>query len=140
MTENNLTPPAEAKAKTESQAEPTLRLTPEQPRGVLQKNLKTVVYLGAVSLVIVAALVSSSGKKTPLQQASAKGQPPQPNLPDSTDNNVQEWRKQFRGSTGLHGVFSSPRWAQKFSPSGFSIRYWVSWPGVHWAATTTPSP
>jgi hypothetical protein len=47
---------------------------------------------------------------------------------------------EFRGSTGLHGVFSSPRWAQNCSPSGFSIRYWVSWPGVHWAATTTPSP
>src|SRR5271169_2539903 len=47
---------------------------------------------------------------------------------------------EFRGSTGLHGVFSSSRWAQKCSPSGFSIRYWVSWPGVHWAATTTPSP
>jgi hypothetical protein len=99
MTENNLTPPAEAKAKTESQAEPTLRLTQEQPRGVLQKNLKTLVYLGAVSLVIVAALVSSSGKKTPLQQASAKGQPPQPNLPDSTDNNVQEWKKQMQAES-----------------------------------------
>ena len=96
MTENNLTPPAEAKAKIESQAEPTLRLSQEQPRGVLQKNLKTLVYLGAVSLVIVAALVSSSGKKTPAQQASAKGQPPQPNLQDSTDNNVQEWKKQMQ--------------------------------------------
>jgi type IV secretory pathway VirB10-like protein len=99
MTENNLTPPAEAKAKTEPQAEPTLRLTQEQPRGVLQKNLKTLVYLGAVSLVIVAALVSSSGKKTPAQQASAKGQPPQPNLPDSTDNNVREWKKQMQAES-----------------------------------------
>jgi type IV secretion system protein TrbI len=99
MTETNLTPPAEAQAKTESQAEPTLRLTQEQPRGVLQKSLKTFVYLGAVSLVIVAALVSSSGKKTPAQQASAKGQPPQPNLPDSTDNNVQEWKKQMQAES-----------------------------------------
>jgi type IV secretory pathway VirB10-like protein len=99
MTENNLTPPAEAKAKTESQAEPTLRLTQEQPRGVLQKNLKTFVYLGAVSLVIVAALLSSSGKKTPAQQASTKGQPPQPNLQDSTDNNVQEWKKQMQAES-----------------------------------------
>ena len=99
MTENNLTPPAEAKGKTEPQAEPTLRLTQEQPRGVLQKNLKTLVYLGAVSLVIVAALVSSSGKKTPAQQASTKRQPPQPNLPDSTDNNVQEWKKQMQAES-----------------------------------------
>jgi len=99
VTENNLTPPAEAKTKTESQAEPTLRLPQEQPRGVLQKNLKTLVYLGAVTLVIVAALVSSSGKKTPAQQASTKGQPPQPNLPDSTDNNVQEWKKQMQAES-----------------------------------------
>ena len=99
MTENNLTLPAEAEVKIESQAEPTLRLSQEQPRGVLQKNLKTLVYLGAVSLVIVAALVSSSGKKTPAQQAIAKGQPPQPNLPDSTDNNVQEWKKQMQAES-----------------------------------------
>src|SRR5216683_7850233 len=96
MTENHLTPPAETKAKTEPQAEPTLRLPQEQPQGVLQKNLKTLVYLGAVSLVIVAALVSSSGKKTPAQQASAKGQPPQPTLQDNTDSNVQELRNQLQ--------------------------------------------
>jgi type IV secretion system protein VirB10 len=99
MTENNLTPPAEAKAKTEPQAEPTLRLTLEQPQGVLQKNLKTFVYLGAVALVIVAALLSSSGKKTPAQQASAKRHAPQPNLQDSTDNNVQEWKKQMQAES-----------------------------------------
>jgi type IV secretory pathway VirB10-like protein len=99
MTKNNLTPPAEAKAKTEPQTEPILRAIQEQPQGVLQKNLKTFVYLGAVSLVIVAALVSSSDKKTPAQQASTKGQPPQPNLQDSTDNNVQEWKKQMQAES-----------------------------------------
>jgi len=45
-----------------------------------QKNLKTFVYLGAALLVIVAALFSSSGKKTPAQQASGERQPPQPAL------------------------------------------------------------
>ena len=59
MTENVFTP------HTEPQAEPTLRRNLELPKGVLQKNLKTFVYLGAVLLVIVAALFSSSGKKTP---------------------------------------------------------------------------
>ena len=99
MTEYNSTPPAEAKAKTEPQTEPILRAIQEQPQGVLQKNLKTLVYLGAVSLVIVAALVSSSGTKTPAQQANTKGQPPQPNLQDSTDNNVQEWKKQMQAES-----------------------------------------
>jgi type IV secretion system protein VirB10 len=62
----------------------------------LQKNLKTLVYLGAALLVIVAALFSSSGKKTPAQQANAKGQPPQPALQDNTDNNVQELKNQLQ--------------------------------------------
>ncbi len=90
MTENAFTP------QTEPQPEPTLRRNLELPKGVLQKNLKTFVYLGAVLLVIVAALFSSSGKQTPGQQASAKGQPPQPALQDNTDSNVQEWKNQLQ--------------------------------------------
>ena len=81
---------------TEPEAEPTLRRNLELPKGVLQKNLKTFVYLGAALLVIVAALFSSSGKKTPGQQASLKGQPPQPTLQDNTDNNVQELKNQIQ--------------------------------------------
>jgi type IV secretion system protein TrbI len=90
MTENAFTSP------TEPQAEPALRRNLELPKGVLQKNLKTFVYLGAALLVIAAALFSSSGKKTPGQQASAKGQPPQPTLQDNTDNNVQELKNQLQ--------------------------------------------
>src|ERR1035437_2188266 len=98
MTENNRTSHTDAQAGThaEPQVEPTLRGLLEQPKGVLQKNLKTFVYLGTASLVIVAALFSSSGKKTPAQQAAAKGQPPQPTLQDNTDNNVQEWKNQLQ--------------------------------------------
>ena len=73
-----------------------MRRNLELPKGVLKKNLKTFVYLGAASLVIVAALFSSSGKKTPGQKASAKGQPPQPTLQDNTDNNVQELKNQLQ--------------------------------------------
>jgi type IV secretory pathway VirB10-like protein len=90
MTENVFTP------QTEPQTEPTLRRNLELPKGVLQKNLKTFVYLGAALLVIVAALFSSSGKKTPGQQASVKGQPPQPALQDNTDSNVQELKNQLQ--------------------------------------------
>src|SRR3984885_13320272 len=90
MTENVVTP------QTEQQAEPTLRRNLELPKGVLQQNLKTLVYLGAALLVIMAALFSSSGKKTPAQQASAKGQPPQPALQDNTDSNVQELKNQLQ--------------------------------------------
>jgi type IV secretory pathway VirB10-like protein len=94
MTENIFTPPTDA--QTEPQAEPTLRRNLGLPKGVLQKNLKSFVYLGAALLVIVAALFSSSGKKAPAQQASAKGQPPQPMLQDNTDSNVQELKNQIQ--------------------------------------------
>jgi type IV secretory pathway VirB10-like protein len=90
MTENVFTP------HTEPQAEPTLHRNLALPKGVLQKNLKTFVYLGAALLVIVAALFSSSGKKTPGQQATTKGQPPQPALQDNTDSNVQELKNQLQ--------------------------------------------
>jgi hypothetical protein len=98
MTENNRTSHTDAQAgmHAEPQVEPTLRGLLEQPKGVLQKNLKTFVYLGAALLVIVAALFSSTGKKTPAQQAAAKGQPPQPTLQDNTDNNVQDMKNQVQ--------------------------------------------
>jgi type IV secretion system protein VirB10 len=90
MTENNnVPPPAE-------EAEPELRRAKADPKGVLQKNLKTFVYLGAALLVIVAALFSSTGKKTPAQQAAVKNQPPQPTLQDNTDNNVQDLKNQLK--------------------------------------------
>ncbi len=94
MTENNRTTQTDAQAG--SRAEPTLRHILEQPKGVLQKNLKTFVYLGAALLVIVAALFSSSGKKTPAQQAAAEGQAPQPTVQDNTDNNVQDLKNQLQ--------------------------------------------
>jgi type IV secretion system protein VirB10 len=46
--------------------------------------------------VIVAALFSSSGKKTPGQPTATKGQPPQPALQDNTDSNVQELKNQLQ--------------------------------------------
>src|ERR1700726_4246669 len=94
MTESIVPPHADP--QTGPQTEPTLRRILTQAKGVLQKNLKTFVYLGAVLLVIVAALFTSSGKKTPAEQATAKGQAPQPTLQDNTDNNVQELKNQLQ--------------------------------------------
>src|SRR5216684_2963243 len=93
MTENIFSPRTNVQTP---ETEPTLRRNIEVPKGVLQKNLKTFVYLGAALLVIVAALFSSSGKKTPAQQASTKWQPPQPTLQDNTENNVQELKNQLK--------------------------------------------
>ena len=66
MTENNFIPPTEAQATPP--IEPTLHRAALDPKGVLQKNLKTIVYLGAALLVIVAAIFSSTGKKTPTRK------------------------------------------------------------------------
>jgi hypothetical protein len=103
VTDNDFT--SKTETHTDPQAEPTLRRDLVLPKGVLQKNLKTFVYLGAALLVIVAALFSSSGKKTPAQQAGAKGQPPQPALQDNTDSNVQELKNQLQAELrgGLGG-------------------------------------
>jgi type IV secretory pathway VirB10-like protein len=94
MTDNVFAPNTAAQA--EPQAEPTLRRNLTLPQGVLQKNMKTLVYLGAVSLVILAAFFSSAGKKTPAQQNMGKGQPPQPAVQDNTDSNVQELKNQLQ--------------------------------------------
>ena len=106
MTENDRTSHTDAQ---QPQVEPTLRGLLEQPKGVLQKNLKTFVYLGAALLVIVAALFSSTGKKTPAQQAAAKGQPPQPTLQDNTDNNVQDLKNQVQAERAERAAGSNGR-------------------------------
>jgi type IV secretory pathway VirB10-like protein len=89
MAEDDFTPPIQQRG-------PELRQIKYEPRGVLKKNLKMFVYLGAALLVIAAAIFSSSGKKTPSQPAVGKGQPPQPMLQDNTDNNVQDLKNQLQ--------------------------------------------
>jgi type IV secretory pathway VirB10-like protein len=83
-------------SKPEMQPEPELHRMKFEPKGVLKKHLKTFVYLAAALLVIVAALCSSTAKKTPAEATSSKGQPPQPMLQDNTDNNIQELKSQLQ--------------------------------------------
>jgi type IV secretion system protein VirB10 len=75
-------------------AEPELTKLLVEPRGVLQKNVKAFVFLGASALVIVAALFSAAGKNNPSQTA-AKTQPPQPIVQDNTDRNVTDLKNQI---------------------------------------------
>jgi type IV secretory pathway VirB10-like protein len=76
--------------------EPELTKRIVDPKGVLQKNMKLVLYLSAALLVIVAAVFSSSGKKTLGAQAATKNQSPQPTVQDNTDNNVAELKSQLQ--------------------------------------------
>src|ERR1700691_927385 len=60
--------------------EPELRRQEREPKGVLRKNLKPLLYLGAALLVIVAAIFSGTGRKTTAQKGANSHQPPQPML------------------------------------------------------------
>ena len=79
----------------EQPVEPELRKRAIDPKGVLQKNLKPLLYLGVALLVILAAVFSSHGKKTPAQVAAEKSGPPQPMVQDNTDNNIQDLKNQL---------------------------------------------
>src|SRR5215475_944549 len=75
---------------------PELRRNAPEPKGVLKKNLKILVYLGVALLVILAAVFSTAGKKTPGgKTAATKNVPPQPVVQDNTDNNVQDLKNQL---------------------------------------------
>jgi type IV secretory pathway VirB10-like protein len=75
--------------------EPELRKSAIDPKGVLQKHMKPLMYLGAAGLVILAAVFSAHTKPTPAQQSAAQHQPPQPTMQDNTDNNIQDLKNQL---------------------------------------------
>ena len=78
-----------ATAQTGVHVEPELRRSGNEPNGVLRKDLKPMIYLGAATVVILAAVFSGVGKKSPATHAAANHEPPQPAVQDNTDNNVQ---------------------------------------------------
>lgn len=72
---------------------PELRRNSLDPKGVLKKNLKPLLYLGAALLIIVAAVFSSHGKKA--SGHASKDAPPQPMVQDNTDSNIQDLKNQL---------------------------------------------
>jgi type IV secretion system protein VirB10 len=76
--------------------EPELHKKALDPKGVLQKNIKPLMYLGAAALVILAAIFSARTKPTSAEHAATQQhQPPQPTVQDSTDNNIQDLKNQL---------------------------------------------
>ena len=100
--------------------EPELRRTEVEPKGVLQRNLKTLVYLGAAALVIVAAIFSSTMTKP----QRTKSQPPQPLVQDNTDNNVQDLKNQLQAEQKQQPQSAYPN--PDYAPGG---RYFGCLPG-----------
>ena len=104
----------------ETDPEPELRRSKTEPKRSLQRNLKTLVYLGAAALVILAAIFSSTGKKT----LRYKGQPPQPLVQDNTDNNVQDLKNQLQAEQKQQQPSAYPN--PDYAPGG---RYFGCVPG-----------
>jgi type IV secretion system protein TrbI len=124
---------AEPQIQSQTHAEPELTKNAFDPRGVLQKNIKLFVYLGAALFVILAAFASSHTKTTPAQQAAARHEPPQPNLQDNTDNNVQDLKNQLAAerqkqvdqsaaaqAAGIDPALSNATPAQRAAAAGYS--------------------
>jgi type IV secretion system protein VirB10 len=97
-------------------ADPQLTDHTSQPKGVLQKNLKMFLYLGAVVLLILATLISSR-KKAPTDAEKAKGAPPQPYIQDNTASNVDALQRQL-GADKLKAEQDAQLAAATGSPAG----------------------
>jgi len=133
---NGSTPPA---------TEPRLQNRAPEPKGVIQRNLKILVYLGAAFVLIVASVLSSKGNPT-AKATAAKGAPPQPFVQDTTDNNVQELHSQVQAEksrqqqdaamaatmgTGANRVNPNPLTGAQTRQSGY---------GIYPTADTQPGP
>jgi type IV secretion system protein VirB10 len=75
--------------------DPALHQAKTEPKGVIRKNLKMWIFLGACAVVVAAAVVSNYTKKTSAHSTASRHEPPQPTLQDNTDNNVQDLKNQL---------------------------------------------
>ena len=75
--------------------DPELHRLKAEPSGVMRKNVKVWIFLGASAVVVAAAIISTYGKKAPGHSSSSQHEAPQPALQDNTDNNVQDLKNQL---------------------------------------------
>jgi type IV secretion system protein VirB10 len=66
-----------------------------EPKGVIRKNLKVWIFLGACAVVVSAGLISNWTKKGSGHTATSQHSAPQPSIQDNTDNNVQDLKNQL---------------------------------------------
>ncbi len=79
-------------AEQSPQDEPELRQNAQEPKGVIQKKLKAMLYIGAVVVVVLALVLSSFQKaKTP---SPSKQTAAQPVVQDNTASNVEALQQQ----------------------------------------------
>ena len=75
--------------------DPKLQQAINEPKGVIRKNLKVWIFLGACAVVVSAGLISNWSKKGPGHTATSQHGAPQPSIQDNTDNNVQDLKNQL---------------------------------------------
>jgi type IV secretion system protein TrbI len=75
--------------------DPELHRTKAEPKGVMRKNAKVWIFLGASAVVVTAAIISTYGKKAPGHSSASQHEAPQPAIQDNTDNNVQDLKNQL---------------------------------------------
>ena len=75
--------------------DPKIQQAINEPKGVIRKNLKVWIFLGACAIVASAGIISNWTKKGPGHAATSQHVIPQPALQDNTDNNVQDLKNQL---------------------------------------------
>ncbi|WP_263419280.1 TrbI/VirB10 family protein [Terriglobus albidus] len=90
-----MTEQTQAAASAAAPAEPMLNKKPFDPKGVMQRHSKPIVYGGFCLLVVVALLFSSRGKTAVSAKQQQKQNNPQPFVQDNTENNVADFRNQL---------------------------------------------
>jgi hypothetical protein len=83
--------------------DPKLQQALNEPKGVIRKNLKVWIFLGACAVVVSAGLISNWTKKGSGHTAASQHAASQPALQDNTDNNVQDLKNQLAAERPTRG-------------------------------------
>jgi type IV secretion system protein VirB10 len=75
--------------------DPKLQQALNEPKGVIRKNLKVWIFLGACAVVASAGIISNWTKKGSGHAPTSQHVAPQPAIQDNTDNNVQDLKNQL---------------------------------------------
>jgi type IV secretory pathway VirB10-like protein len=116
------------------------------PKGVVQKNLKALLYLGAVAILILATLLSSIKKKPANTTTRIKDTPTTPVVQDNTANNVAALHSQLESeherqqqealqAQAFGGTPAQQASATAYGPNGLPVAPVACVPGQPCSAT-----
>jgi type IV secretion system protein TrbI len=100
--------------------DPKLQQAINEPNGVIRKNLKVSIFLGACAVVVSAGLISNWTKKESGHAAGSQHGVPQPALQDNTDNNVQDLKNQVAAERQREAQAAAAQAAQRNETSAMN--------------------